>query len=171
MRYVLALLLVIGLAATAHAQDTPTPTHTPTETPTATPTDTPTSTPTATPTNTPTNTAASTITPADAEVRLGDARKRISAVQLTGAGEVGAVAAPGAGYRNVVHDLTLSSTAAASVQIRIGSLVTLAHVAAGVPWVLPAPLYGDAANAVVMTRTAGSANVDAILWTTRAPVD
>lgn len=164
MRYVIALLLVIGLAGEVAAQ-TETPTHTPTSTPTATPTETP------TPTNTPTATAASTITPADEEVRLGDARKRISNVTLSGAGDIGAVAAPGVGYRNVVHDLTLSSTAAASVQIRIGTVVSVVHVAAGVPFTLPAPLYGDAASAVVLNRTAGSAAVNATLWTTRSPVD
>jgi len=158
MRDLIAALCLM-LAAPVLAQDTPTPTNTPTATPTNTPT------------NTPTATQASVATPvADAEVSFANARKRLTAVAIADGTAVGVIGAPGDAFRTVVHSATISSTAAASVTIRIGTALYTVHMGAGIPYSLPEPLYGQAGQTVIMQRTAGSAAVNAILWTTTDPV-
>lgn len=157
-RLLIVAVALFALASTSAAQ-TETPTETPTDTPTATPTDTP------TPTNTPTATVASTITPAaDAEIDAPGGQRQLFVASLGDSNPVGVVAAPPSTQRIVVHDMTLSSTAAATVALRIGAAIYTFNLAAGVPYSIPAPLYGGLGHTVVLTRTAGSAAVNATLW-------
>lgn len=162
MRYLILAAFLMLAASPASAQCDPNDPNSPPCT--ATPTDTPTETPTSTPTNTP---AASPVATGDS--RISNSSESVTYYALAN-GTPRVVVQPGSGERVIVTGASVSSTAAATVKLYCdAALQMVTNVAAGVPFDLPGNIYCPAGKPVILERSAGSANADAVLWTTTRP--